>query len=152
MAMQQSYTVPMQAAYIQTDSVVKAGTVAARVTFTPSYDWFRRCLLPVAVAHEPWRSRSEMAAPSRSPLLTWSCLTHASSVWLIQPIIGAMGSTAAHRDPPRQMPLTSRPPVDWNSVSIARRPKVVLTSSTRDQIGSENIDWVRVDHAKLPVA
>jgi type 1 fimbria pilin len=37
-ATQQSYTVPMQAAYIQTDSVMKAGTVAAQLTFTLTYD------------------------------------------------------------------------------------------------------------------
>src|SRR6185312_9836749 len=42
------------------------------------------------------RSRSGVVTPSRSPLSTSSRLTHPSSVWLVQPILGAMDSIAAH--------------------------------------------------------
>lgn len=44
------------------------------------------------------RARSDMLTPSRSPLSTSSRLTHPGSVWLVQPILGAMDSIAAHCD------------------------------------------------------
>ena len=52
------------------------------------------------------RSRSAVLTPSRSPLSTSDRLTQSSKVWGVQPIMGAIDSTAAHVD--ECSPLCSR--------------------------------------------
>jgi hypothetical protein len=44
------------------------------------------------------RSRSSLVTPSRNPVSTSSLPTHSCSVCGTQPILGAIDSTAAHRD------------------------------------------------------